>query len=291
MDINATFFDKKIAIDTIDFELKNGQNKKLDILRLDKIHETISGNKWFKLKYNLLEAQKLTAETMVSFGGAYSNHLHALAYAGKLLNLKTVGLVRGEEVHNPTLNDCKNWGMELQFISREAYRNKTAPDFLESLADQFPSSYIIPEGGDNKLGQLGCAEILSDTMKEEYDIICCSVGTGTTISGIAESYRKKIWGFAPFKNAHSLKEKLSTQIPNLDYISDYHFGGFGKWNNELLEFRADFSKNYQIELDKIYTAKMFFGLQEILSKNVESRNQKILVIHTGGLQGNRSSNS
>jgi len=291
MDINLSLFQKALEISTITLPLKNGKVKELNILRLDKIHNTISGNKWFKLKYNLLEAKKLDKSTILSFGGAYSNHLHALAYAGKLFKFKTIGIVRGEEVDNPTLADCKKWGMELHFISRLDYRKKTEESFLNELHTKFTNSFIIPEGGDNDLGQKGCEEILRNTKLEKYDILCCSIGTGTTIQGLATSFKKEIWGFAPFKNAHSLKEKLLNPIRNLNYIDEYHFGGFGKTPEALRSFVQEFKKSHDIELDKVYTAKMFYGLQEKLQSYAQLSEKKVLVIHTGGLQGNRSSNS
>lgn len=296
MAIKLSLFDKQLPIDSISLELKNGSSAPLDILRLDQIHETISGNKWFKLKHNLLAAEKLGGKRILSFGGAYSNHLHALAYAGKIFNIKTIGIVRGEEVANPTLNDCKAWGMELQFISRAAYKEKTEVSFLQKLQKDHPNSFIIPEGGDNELGQKGCEEILKKINIKNYDILCCSIGTGTTISGLASSFktetgRPQLWGFAPFKNAHSLKEKLTQSIPELNYIDDYHFDGFGKISAELTEFSDSFLAKHDIALDKIYTAKMFFGLMDILNSSSLWDGKKILVVHTGGLQGNRSSNS
>lgn len=291
MAIDLSLFDKKIPIDSIQLELNNGTSVPLAILRLDQLHHTLSGNKWFKLKYNLLEAEKIGAATIISFGGAYSNHLHALAYAGKLFNIPTIGYVRGEAVSNPTLEDCRAWGMELRFISRDAYRKKTSLSFLETIQKAQPNSYIIPEGGDNTLGQKGCEEILPDGMNERYNTLCCALGTGTTLSGLAACFHKKIWGFAPFKNAFSLKEKLAQQIPPLEYIDAYHFGGFGKTKPELIDFAAQFKLAHNIELDKIYTAKMFWGLRDMLSITPPEENRKIIVIHTGGLQGNRPSNS
>ncbi len=290
MDINLSLFEKKIPIRSISLELDNGSYAAVDILRLDQIHEKISGNKWFKLKYNLLEAKKRSAQSILSFGGAYSNHLHALAYAGKLFNIRTIGIVRGEEISNPTLLDCKQWGMELHFISRSDYRKKTEESFLEKLQEKYPQAYFIPEGGDNALGQKGCEEIISPHISTTYNVLCCSIGTGTTISGLGKSFTQEIWGFAPFKNAHSLKDKLTTSLPRLRYIDDFHFGGFGKSPKELLEFAQSFSTLHKIELDKIYTAKLFFGLTTILNQNALTLHKKILVVHTGGLQGNRSGN-
>ena len=291
MAIDFSIFDKALAIDAVQLALNDGEQTSIDILRLDQIHGTISGNKWFKLKYNLLEAENKKAASILSFGGAYSNHLHALAYAGRIFNIKTIGIVRGEEVSNPTLQDCKNWGMELHFVSRTDYRKKTEASFLQNLQNSYPGTYIIPEGGDNELGQKGSREILQPVDTSTYDVLCCSIGTGTTISGLAAFFENEVWGFAPFKNAHSLNEKLSQSIPQMRYIDDYHFGGFGKSTPELLAYASNFYKQHQIELDKVYTAKMFFGLSAILKDSLRNRNRKILVVHTGGVQGNRLSNS
>ena len=288
---NLSLFDKPISIDCISIELNSGKQVAVDVLRLDTLHDTISGNKCFKLKYNLLAAQEQGADTIISFGGAYSNHLHALAYACKLFGIKAIGMVRGEDVENPTLTDCKNWGMELRFISRTDYRKKTEPDFLDTIQAQYPNSFIIPEGGDNALGQKGCTEILDRIDTASYDLLCCSIGTGTTLSGLAASFKKEIWGFAPFKNAHSLKEQLTNSISKLQYIDAYNFGGFGKVSDELLHYMQLFKDTHQIELDRVYTSKMFWGLENSLNENVTLQDKKILVVHTGGLQGNRSSNS
>ncbi len=288
MDIDVSLFNKPIDVDTLRIDKADVS---VDVLRLDQIHSTISGNKWFKLKYNLLEAQQNGFDAILSFGGAYSNHLHALAYAGKLFGIKTIGIVRGEDVSNPTLNDCVRWGMELKFVSRATYRKKAEPTFLTELQQTYPNSFIVPEGGDNTLGQQGCVEILNPLDITSYDILCCSIGTGTTICGLAAVFKKEIWGFAPFKNALSLKEKLTQSVPHLHYIDTYHFGGFGKTKPELIDYMQVFQEKYGFALDRVYTAKMFFGIEDLLRTSVLLQNKKMLVVHTGGLQGNRSSNS
>lgn len=288
MVIDKILFNKPVPISSVSLEIENGQTIDLDILRLDKIHTQISGNKWYKLKYNILRAQELNAHSILSFGGAYSNHLHALAYAGKLGTFPTIGVVRGEEMSNPTLKDCKAWGMQLHFVSRAAYRTKTNKDFLNQLQDQFPNTYIIPEGGDNLLGQKGCTEILTKEQIATYDMLCCSIGTGTTISGLGKRFRKEIWGFSSLKNAQELRNNLCAENSSLRYIDDYHFGGFGKFPKELSEYSERFKEQHKVELDRVYTAKMFYGIEQELLKNVDARNKKILLVHTGGLQGNRS---
>ncbi|MBP6456204.1 MAG: pyridoxal-phosphate dependent enzyme [Chitinophagaceae bacterium] len=288
MDIN---FLENDDIKITSISLSNSKkNIDIDILRLDKIHETISGNKWFKLKYNLLEAKNQNVECIISFGGAFSNHLHALAFAGKKFGLKTIGIVRGEKVENETLNDCKNWGMELHFISREAYRSKTNLDFLEKLNIQFPNSFIIPEGGENDLGIKGCEEILKNIEPRKYDKICCAVGTATTMIGMLKSTETDVIGFAALKNAGYMIEKIKQQSgrEQIELIDDIYFGGFGKWNNELIHFIEEMELNHNLKLDKVYTAKLFYNVIKKIETAENWQHNKILIIHSGGLQGNRS---
>lgn len=264
----------------------------IDILRLDQLHPQISGNKWFKLKYNLDESINLNAKEILSFGGAYSNHLHALAFAGKEYGIKTIGIIRGNEVLNDTLNDCKNWGMELHFISRENYRHKTDEEFLQSIQSEFPNAYIIPEGGNNALGRKGCEEILSGIDLSSYSHICCAIGTGATFSGIINSSipSNHILGFSSLKNGLYLEDEIRnwTHHTNWFMIHDYHFGGFGKRTNELIQFMNEFNQLFNIDLDIVYTSKMLFGVFDLIVKNYFNTNSKILVIHSGGVQGNCS---
>lgn len=272
--------------------LLSKNNTALDILRLDLLHPVISGNKWFKLKYNIESAQQSNIDTLLSFGGAYSNHLHALAYAGKEFGMKTIGIIRGERVQNQTLNDCEKWGMELCFISRSDYRLKTDAHFLADIKEKFPHAYIIPEGGNNALGVKGCKEILDGVAIEKYDLITCSVGTGTTFAGLIEaSYPKhQLLGFTAVKNGeylHSDIEQHSSQR-NWKLITNYHFGGFAKKNPELVSFTMDFKIQQGIELDFVYNSKMMYGLFDMMEQTALFNNKKVLAIHTGGLQGNRS---
>lgn len=281
-----------VPISSIKNDLLKNKNIQLDLLRLDLIHPEISGNKWFKLKNNIEFALENNIKSIVSFGGAYSNHLHALAYAGKLFNIKTIGIIRGENVDNQTLNDCKNWGMELHFVSREMYKNKYETNFLETIQQEFPTSYIIAEGGNNELGQKGCEEILSSSQKEKYDMFCCSIGTGATFTGIVNSLqdKKNALGFCAIKNGEYLENEIQQQtiFTNYSLHYDYYFGGFAKINPILISFMKDFKETQNIELDRIYTSKMMFGIFDLIEKNSIQNNTKILAIHTGGLQGNRS---
>lgn len=281
-----------MRIDPINHPLLTEKNICMDMLRLDLLHPAISGNKWFKLKYNIKQAEKEDKKTLLSFGGAYSNHLHALAFAGKKFLFKTIGIIRGEEVTNDTLSDCKKWGMELHFISRTDYRNKYETDFLYSIQEKYPEAYIIPEGANNQAGINGCKEILSGINTDNYDIITCAVGSGTTFTGLIESAiaKNQLLGFAAIKNGAYLAEEIrkNTLKQNWELLTDYHFGGFAKKNNELTDFMEDFKRMNSIELDFIYNAKMMYGLYDLARQDRLSNRGRILAIHTGGLQGNRS---
>ncbi|GGX05245.1 1-aminocyclopropane-1-carboxylate deaminase/D-cysteine desulfhydrase [Aquimarina muelleri] len=268
----------------------------LDIKREDQIHKEVSGNKFRKLKYNLLEAKKKGHNTVLTFGGAYSNHIAATAAAGKIIGVQTIGVIRGEELagnlektlsENDTLRLAFDAGMHFKFISREMYRDKSSTSFLEQLKNEFSSCFIIPEGGTNALAVKGCEEILTlnDTV---YDIICCAVGTGGTIAGVINSTNsnQSVLGFPALKgNFLSTDIKKYTSKTNWKLINDYHFGGYGKINRELVEFINTFSEEQHITLDPIYTAKMIFGIFDRIQKGVFKKNTRILAIHTGGLQG------
>ena len=265
---------------------------KLFIKREDKIHPFISGNKYRKLKYNLIEAQNTKQHTLLSFGGAYSNHIAAVAAAGKEFGFKTIGVIRGEELsakisENATLSYAQDCEMQFKFISREAYRTKTSLKFINSLKTEFGDFYLIPEGGTNDLAVKGCEEILTDN-DVFFDIVCCSVGTGGTISGLinASSPHQKIIGFPALKGDF-LQNDISKFTPksNWELNTDYHFGGYAKINSELVEFINKFKVEHNILLDPIYTGKMMFGLFDLIKKNHFQKGTKILAIHTGGLQG------
>ena len=262
------------------------------IKREDLIHPFVSGNKFRKLKYNLLVAKKEKYETLLTFGGAFSNHIAAVAYAGKENGFKTIGIIRGEELHNkitenPTLLFAQNCGMQFEFISREAYRSKSETFFLENLKQQFGDFYLIPEGGTNVLAIQGCEEILT-TEDAEFDYICCSVGTGGTISGIINSVlpHQKVIGFPALKGDF-LNEEIRNFVhnDNWELITEYHFGGYAKVNEVLIQFINQFYAENNIPLDPIYTGKMVFGVIDLIQKNYFHAGSKILLIHTGGLQG------
>ena len=267
-------------------------NVELHIRREDLIHPYVSGNKFRKLKYNLLQAKAENQATLLTFGGAFSNHILAVAATGFENNFKTIGIIRGEELcdkieQNPTLKKAEELGMQFKFVSREAYRNKSQKEFVENLEKEFGSFYLIPEGGTNNLAIKGCEEIL--TIEDAFFThICCSIGTGGTISGIINASFKgqQVLGFPSLKG-----DFISNEISNFakksnwSLISDYHFGGYGKISDELIRFINDFKGKYDIPLDPIYTGKMMFGILDLIEKNYFPNGTKILAIHTGGLQG------
>lgn len=268
------------------------KNKNVFFKREDLLHTYISGNKFRKLKYNLIEAKRLKKSTLLTFGGAFSNHILAVAAAGKENNFNTIGVIRGEELaskisENPTLKKAQEFGMKFEFVSRELYRNKEDLKFVDTLKSRYGDFYLIPEGGTNSLAVRGCEEILNDQVND-FDFICISVGTGGTISGIINCSKpcQKVLGFPALKG-NFLQEDIRkfANKDNWQLITDYHFGGYAKVTNELIIFMNHFYEKYKIPLDPIYTGKMVFGVFDLIEKNFFPENAKILLIHTGGLQG------
>lgn len=263
----------------------------LDIKRLDLIHPQISGNKFFKLKYNLLAAKQQNLSSILTFGGAYSNHIAATAYAAHLFGLKSVGVIRGEELAskplNPTLAKAQSLGMHLHFVSRTEYRLRDEANYLQQLQHQFPQAYIIPEGGTNELAVQGCQEILSQSDLEQYDVICCTVGTGGTISGLIErsAPHQKVLGFSALKGGFLQQEVQQwTQKQNWSLTDAYCCGGYAKTSPELLAFIENFEEQHAVPLEPIYTGKMMFGLLNLIKNNYFAEGTRILAIHSGGLQ-------
>lgn len=267
-------------------------NITLFIKREDLLHPFVSGNKFRKLKYNLQEAQQQKQTTLLTFGGAFSNHIAAVAAAGKGQYFKTIGIIRGDEIetkiqNNPTLRFAQECGMLFEFLSREDYRKKSEPNFLLNLKKKWGAFYLIPEGGTNALAVKGCEEIL-DPDDATFDFICCSVGTGGTISGLINSAQphQKILGFPALKGNFLNQEirKFATK-DNWKLITDYHFGGYAKVTTELIDFINLFLKDTGIPLDPIYTGKMVFGVIDLMRLKYFPPGSKILLIHTGGIQG------
>jgi 1-aminocyclopropane-1-carboxylate deaminase len=262
--------------------------------RDDLLHPVISGNKWRKLKYILDHALSLSCDTLISMGGAYSNHLHALAYIGKMLGLKTIGYVRGEtpDVLTPTLQDMKCWGMELRFVSRTDYRLLRQYKNYLALPEINPNQYWLPEGGAQVLALRGIAELVAE-INIPYDILCVPCGTGTTLAGLIEAVPESVsvLGFAALKNASFLMPDVAallSQSCNKWQINlDYHFGGFAKINTELSAFVDEFEQKTTIPLEPIYTGKMMYAIYALIKSGYFSPGQRIIALHTGGLQGKR----
>ena len=275
---------------TVQFSLM--RDIKLDIKREDEIHPYISGNKYRKLKYNISTAKTGAYITLLTFGGAYSNHIAATAFAGKKYGFKTIGIIRGEELahciaENATLKFAKQCGMQFKFISRNLYREKENLQYIDALHEEFGDFYTIPEGGTNALAIKGCEEILTKDDKS-FDYICSAVGTGGTISGIINSTdpHQKVIGFSSLRGDF-LKDEIHkwTTKNNWELNTDYHFGGYAKVNEELIAFLNRFKQETGVTLDPIYTGKMLFGIVQMAQKNNFKKGSALLAIHTGGLQG------
>jgi len=268
------------------------KNVSVFVKRDDLIHPFVSGNKWRKLKYNFKEIKIKNHNVVLSFGGAYSNHLHALSWFANNQEIKSIGVVRGDKgiKLNPTLLFCKKNNMDLYFLDRETYReNKYSNKIISDIKNKHKNIYMIPEGGCNDLGVKGCEEILKES-NEKYDFICSSFGTGCTAAGIINSLEKKQYylGLSSLKGAFSMREKISNmchQSNNWGLNFDYHFGGFGKTDYNLDQFMHQFYLNFKIILDPVYTGKLFFGIFDLILNNFFEPKSKILIIHTGGLQG------
>ncbi|MFM9988560.1 1-aminocyclopropane-1-carboxylate deaminase/D-cysteine desulfhydrase [Flavobacterium sp.] len=269
----------------------------LSIKREDLLHPFISGNKFRKLKYNIIKAKELNHKKLITFGGAFSNHIAAVAFACQEEGIQSIGIIRGDELadkiqDNPTLLFAQNCGMKFEFVSREEYQNKTSESFISRLSYKYGDHYLLPEGGTNELAILGCEEILTN-QDSDFDYICCAIGTGGTISGIINSSNtnQKILGFPALKGDF-LKDEIRNfaKKNNWDLITDYHFGGYGKVTTELIDFINQFYIDTKIPLDPIYTGKMVYGVINLLANNYFQNGSKILMIHTGGLQGIKGMN-
>ncbi|MBD2386489.1 1-aminocyclopropane-1-carboxylate deaminase/D-cysteine desulfhydrase [Cylindrospermum sp. FACHB-282] len=290
-------------IQQINSEIAQRAGVDLQVLRLDCMHPWVNGNKWFKLKYNLLEAKQKNFRTLLTFGGAYSNHIFATAAAGNLFGFRTIGVIRGEErlPLNPTLSFALQQGMQLVYLHREMYRQRQTMALEAELRQRFGEVFIIPEGGSNLNGVRGSMEIISQV--GVFDTICVACGTGTTLAGIALSLHKgqRAIAFPVLKNGQFLAAEVDSLLTNYlasglptpfdspgswQLVCDYHFGGYAKVNDQLWQFAQQFTKDYAIPLDYVYTAKMFYGIMDLLQQGFFHKGDRILLIHTGGLQGN-----
>lgn len=262
--------------------------------RDDLLHPLVSGNKWRKLKYNLLAAQEQGFTRLLTFGGAYSNHLYATAAAGRAFGFRTIGVVRGEELasqlRNQTLSFCEAADMHLHFVDRATYRRKDDPDFLNEVQIKFGPCYVIPEGGTNALARRGTAEILLEISKQlgqVPDVVCCAVGTGGTLAGLAHSATSAtaVLGFLALKASDfQLPFELEPR-ENLRLLTDYHFGGYARTTPDLLAFIRNFEQRTGVLLEQVYTGKMMAGICDLARQGYFSQQAVVVAIHTGGLQG------
>jgi 1-aminocyclopropane-1-carboxylate deaminase len=284
-------------IQTLDDPVLKDANIDVNVLRLDKYTPCASGNKYFKLKYNVEAAKQQGYDRLLSFGGAFSNHIHALAIAGQKHQMKTIGFIRGDEqqILNDTLEDAVTAGMSLHYVSRKEYRLRNNEDYLAEIQEKYPDAYIIPEGGCNALGVKGCLEILN-LVTEDFDTVILPCGTASTLAGIIMSApEKQVVGVSVLKGGHYLNDevfKFSMQlnIPcgNHWLIShDYHCGGYAKLSKPLAQFMVDFEERNTIPVEPIYSGKMFFALYQMIAKGDISPGSRVVAIHTGGMQGLR----
>jgi 1-aminocyclopropane-1-carboxylate deaminase len=295
-DIKSLFNIPSTIIQKVEDEFLSRHKIRLYVKREDLNDPELSGNKLHKLKLNLLKAKEEGYGTLLTFGGAYSNHIYATAAAGKRFGFDTIGIIRGEE-HlplNPTLEFAKKCGMNISYMDRSNYRNKNSGEIISKLKSKFGKFYLIPEGGTNNLALQGCTDIIK-SIDIDYDYICTACGTGGTLSGLVAGLNgnRKVLGFAVLKGAEFLNNNVNQMLKLYDLNNlnnwqinlDYHFNGYAKFNDALLKFIEKFEVESKIKIEPIYTGKMFFGIYDLISKNYFSRGTKIVALHTGGLQG------
>ena len=276
------------AVQGLQLEILMEKRIEVDVLRLDQIHPIVSGNKWYKLKYYLQEAVDKNYRSILTFGGAYSNHVVATACAAKEAGLKSIGIIRGEKpVHMSfTLSDAVAEGMQLEFMSREDYKSKSEPKFLKELTEKYPNALIVPEGGAGELGVRGSKEMLDGINHIEYTHILCAIGTGTSFEGLSQTIgsNTKMMGIVVLKGMQeAYKNSHHKQM-----IHEYHFGGYAKKNDILLAFMNHFFTQTKIPTDFVYTGKLFYAMMDMVERNYFPTGSRLLVVHSGGLQGNRS---
>jgi 1-aminocyclopropane-1-carboxylate deaminase len=289
---------QNITIDELQNELFTTKQVTLAVLRLDKIDPILSGNKLFKLHYFLQQAKEQNKNTIVTFGGAYSNHLAATAYACKLNKLQAIGIIRGEKpaTLSHTLQHCVKNNMQLQFISRAEYDKKETSQFLATVQNQYENTLVIPEGGFGSLGSKGAGLIMDVINVHNYTHICLAVGSATTYSGIIQNATKsqQIIAIPVLKGMTDLEERMNILIQQkynptqLTTWSEYHFGGYAKKTTALFNFMNECWVKYKLPLDFVYTAKAFYGVIDKIGNDFFPPSSNILFIHTGGLQGNLS---
>lgn len=275
------------------------KQKKLNVFikRDDLIHPIISGNKWRKLKHNLLQAKIQNQQTIISFGGAFSNHIHALAYACKVNNFNCIGIIRGEQKYqdNFTLSWARHWGMQLKFVDRKTYKLRTDNNYLQDLMLQYPHAMIIPEGGSNTLALEGVGDVITELANQvDYDYLLTPVGSGGTLAGLikADNNKHKILGIAVLKQQGYLADEVNAllskdhgRFDNWQILNDFHYGGYGKYKTEDANRILEFINSTGIPLDPVYSGKMVLALFDLIVQDYFPENSRIVLLHTGGIQG------
>ena len=286
----------RIRLDALNSEWLSSHHVEAAILRLDLMDPDISGNKWFKLQHNIRAAEHAHKKALLTFGGPYSNHLVAVAAAAHQMGWGSIGLVRGTYPQmTPGLEKAASLGMIVHRLDKGTYTRKQEPAFLEAWQTRYPEAFIVPEGGSNLLGAEGCTCILDLVEADSFSHICCSMGTGTTMAGLLNHPTKALRvGFPAIKGGGYLTDAIRPYLKHINALEslvlmeDYHFGGFARYTDELLTFMNDFYHTYGIGLDRVYTGKLAFGVFDLISQGYFPKGSRILLIHTGGLQGNRS---
>lgn len=273
---------------------------KVYMVRADLTHPQISGNKWYKLKYNLRAAKQQGATRVISFGGAYSNHIHALAWSAKAMGMASVGVIRGEHVKNPMLDDAQKWGMQLHFVDRANYRQRHCADWLEALHLEIGSGFLIPEGGSNPLALRGVAELMQQISQQTsgLDYLLCACGTGGTLAGLLSAAPKNlhIEGYPVLKGAGFLYDDIQRLLDSAEaevscswlLDMDAHYGGYGKISAEHQAQWLMVEQEFKMLFDPVYTSKMVRRFMEKVHQNNYPKGSSIALVHTGGLQGRRS---
>jgi len=290
--------------------LLNEKGVKLYVKRDDLIHPQFGGNKWRKLKYNLIHAREKQYDTLLTFGGAWSNHIYATAAAARHFGFNSIGMIRGEK-HSPlnnTLAFAENCGMQLHYVDRARYRQKHQQDYLKKIQQEFGDVYLLPEGGSNELALKGCEEIvheITDESKQRFDVICCASGTGATLAGLARALTDSqlAIGFSALKGGSFLSDEVTaflngsdsgtasdTSSKNWQIEQGFHFGGYAKIDDELVSFMKQFQSQHGFKLDAVYTGKMFYGLFHRIEHGLFKPGTVIVAVHSGGLQGNKGFN-
>jgi 1-aminocyclopropane-1-carboxylate deaminase len=273
------------------------ENYQISIKRDDLLHPVISGNKWRKLKYALMDIQQQKIKQVVSFGGGFSNHLHALGYCCHKMNIHLTAIVRGDYSANPSpmLRDLTNWETEINYVDRLTYGQRGDAEYLSSLRRQYPDAIIIPEGGSQQTALKGVGEIISE-LKQHYDYILAPVGSGGTLAGLLQAAHKdtQILGIAVLKGKGYLEDLVTTLLPqatqtreNWQINHEYHMGGYAKTSEQLITYCDKFYQQTNIQIEPVYSAKLFFALRDLIGQQLFPKGSKILALHTGGLQGGR----